>query len=724
MNAKVDLPTTAREAVSFCRICSGMCGILMTIDENDRVLKVRGDPEHATSQGFVCIKGLQIEESYHGKTRLLRSLKNRGDGTFEEIDAEQALDEIAAKMRVIIDESGPGSVAVYRGGGSFLQALAFQMHVDWLKAIGSKSMFSNSTIDQSAKWVTSDRLGMWDAGKDHFYNSDVIMIIGGNPLVSIGIAGFEMFNPVKKLKAARERGLKLIIIDPRHSDIAKHADVHLQLRPGEDPTVAAGLLRLILSEGWHDKEFCARHVSQLDALRAAVEPFTPDYVQRRAGIAPGQLRAAAELFARTSKRGFATTSTGACMAPRSNLSDHLYECLNVICGRYLRAGEPIPNPGAFQRPRVRRAEVIAPKRQWETNDISPGGNPLINGQRMTARLADEILMPGQNRVRALINDGGNPASSWPDQKKTVKALRALDLLVTIDPFMSTTASLSTYILAPKMQYEIANIGNCNRSYEPNVSLVPLQQYSPPILRTPPGSQLVEDWYVFWALAKRLKVQLVFDGVALNMEQAPSTEEMLEVYARGCNVSLDEVKKYPHGKVFPLRQLVEPPRPETNARFQVAPDDIVADLTKVAAEPFGALTEQAGRTYTHRLIVRRMREFMNSACQNLSAPKKRIPQNPAFMHPEDMRALGIAEGDAVTLRSEHGEVTGHAEADTTIQPGVVSMTHAWGAYPARGTDVLGSGGCTNLLVATDCYTEVENKMVRMTAIPVNISRAAG
>lgn len=711
-----------REAISFCRICSGMCGMVLTIDENDQIVKIRGDKQHPTTLGFACLKGLQAPEAYHGPNRLLHPLKKQPDGSFARIGLEQALDEIAEIVRRVMDEDGPNAVGLYRGGGTYCQPVTFLMHTDWLRAIGSQCYFTNSTIDQSAKWITADRLGSWAGGRHHFYNSDVIMIIGGNPLVSMGVGGFEMNNPLKKLKAAKARGQKLIVIDPRVSDIARFAEVHVQLKPGEDVTVAAGLIRIVLEEGWQDQDFCAQYVSQIEDLRRAVAPFTPDYVERRAGVPPETLRAAAELFA-TSKSGFATTSTGSCMSPRSNLSDHLYDCLNVLCGRFLREGDAIPNPGVFQTLKPKRAQVVPPRRQWESNLRSHAGAAIINGQMMTSKAADDILTPGKGRVRVMINSGGNPASTWPDQRKTMQALNALDLLVTQDPYMSSTARASHYILPPLMHYETSSIGAVNRSSEMHVSLVPFQQYAPAAIPPPKDSELTDDWYIFWALAKRLGVQLVFDGVELDMETAPTNEEMLALFTRNARIPLDDVRQHPHGKIYDIHQEVEAGDPEAKGRFEVAPADIVRELAEVAREPIDTHSVTHGEVYSHRLIVRRLREFMNSAAQNLSGPRERIPFNQAFMNPADMAANGFAEGDLVGIASHHGKVRAKLEADTTIQPGVVAMTHALGAYPEADDEFEKIAGCTNLLVTSSDFMEKENAMVRMSAIPVNILREA-
>src|SRR5262249_24845550 len=145
------------------------------------------------------------------------------------------------------------------------------------------------------------RLGTWHAGRQRALDSDVMMLVGANPILSLCTAGFVMQDATRQMKAAKAPGLKLIVVDPRRTESAHYADIFLQVRPGEDPTLSAGLWRMVLAEGWEDRAFCARWVNGLDALRRAVEPFTPDYVERRAGVPQASLRAAAAMFARDSR---------------------------------------------------------------------------------------------------------------------------------------------------------------------------------------------------------------------------------------------------------------------------------------------------------------------------------------------------------------------------------------------------------------------------------------
>ena len=250
-------------------------------------------------------------------------------------------------MQSIIARDGADAIAGFRGTMSYSNATANFMLPAFLRALGSRSFFSTMTVDQSAKWITVERLGSWAAGRDSFDVAEVLMFVGTNPLVSLSTFNFFLQHPVKAMQRFKARGGKLIVIDPRRTETARHADIFLQPYPGEDVTVIAGLLHIILDSGWHDAQFCARWVKDLERLRAAVASFTPAYVAQRAGIDADDLTAAARLFAHECRRGSAASGTGPNMAAHSNLAEHLIECLNVVCGRYARAGDRVPNPGVL-----------------------------------------------------------------------------------------------------------------------------------------------------------------------------------------------------------------------------------------------------------------------------------------------------------------------------------------------------------------------------------------
>jgi anaerobic selenocysteine-containing dehydrogenase len=715
-----------RSQKATCRLCGGVCGTVVTVDEQERVVDVRGDHEHVMTMGYACIKGLQAPHIHHGPARLLHPQKRLPDGTFVAIPLTQALDEIAAKLQGILARHTPRAIAAYRGTQGYLNAAAYAVMPAFLQALGSPSFYSSATIDQSSKFVAGERLGMWEAGWQPIDTCDVWLAAGFNPLVSVqSLMGFPTLNPTKRMQALKAKGVKFILIDPRRTETSRYADIHLQPYPGEDAALAAGLLHIILANGWEDSAFCDQHVQGMDALRLSLAPFTPQYVAQRAGVAASDLLAAAQLFAQQSQRGFATSCTGPSMGPHSNLAVHLYQCLNVVCGRFLRAGEPVANPGVLSPRWPVRAQVRSPTRAWERGPRSRvGAFHGFWGEMMSNTLADEILLPGPDQVRSLFVNGGNPLAAFPDQRKVAEAFRQLELLVTIDPVMSATAQLSHYVIPPKVLYEREDI---SLPFETLIYPQPFAQHSPAIVPPPPGSDVVDDWFVFWALAQRLGLTLTVNGEALNMAQPPSNRELLEVLTRHSQVPLEDVIAQPGGKVFELPPLAVAPADDKAGHFEVAPADVQAEMQALLNEPtqHGAYVE-AGQTYTHRLAVRRLREVVNSVLHDAPAIRKRSPANAAQLHPDDLASLSLTEGDEVLILSSHGQVTAMVKADDTLKPGVVTLAHCWGGLPgldeaATPADDKHPGSNVNLLISSVQHIEPINAMARMTGIPVNIRR---
>ena len=558
-------------------------------------------------------------------------------------------------------------------------------------------------------------MGAWHAGKDHFDASDVILLFGTNPLVSHSTMGLLVSDPTKRMKAARARGLKLITIDPRFTETSRYADIALQPHAGEDPTIAAGLLHIILAEKLHDQDFCNTYVEGLDALERAVAPFTPAYVAQRAGISADDLIATARLFAGAGKRGAAYSGTGPDMSPRSNLAEHMIECINVVCGRFKRAGDVLPNPELLSKERPWFAQVEPPTRSWERK--GPGrirGAGWFFGEKLASTLCDEILTPGRGQVRALIVDGGNPASLLPDKAKAVCALSSLELLVVIEPFMTNTARLAHYILPPLVPYERADVPTTfeGMSYFADG----WAQYTKAIIAPPADSELVDDWYVFWSIAKRLGLPLNYGGKPLDMDQPPSNESLIAMGLEGSMMPLEEVKRYPSGVAIDPADMpkVQPCAQEVPARFVVMPADIAEELAIVASEP---ATNEDSPAY--RLVARRERFVQNTVGIDLAGVRARTPFNPAYLNPEDLSSLGLATGDKVAIASDHGQIIAIAEADATLRRGTVAVSHGWGDVNFD-ADARQVGSSTNLLIADDRDVEPINAMVRMSGIPVSIS----
>lgn len=703
-----------KEKLSFCRICMGACGMIVTVDENDRMIDIRADRDDPQTLGFACFKGLRAVEAQNSANRVLRPMKRMPDGSLAPIALETALDEIAERLAKIKANHGGEAIAGYKGGGGYFTSSAVVMLNAFLRGLGSPKSYSSATIDQSAKYVTHGRLGLWPPGKPPIKRCDVMLLVGTNPLVSVN-PPFDVRNPVKRMKEARARGMKLIIIDPRRSETAAFADLHLQPLPGEDASVIAGLHHIILREGWYDKAFCEAHVGNLDALRKAVAPFTPDYVAARADVPADQLYEAAKLFAGSGLRGLAGSSTGPDMGPYSNATEHMIEALNVICGNLVKEGEEIANAGAILPRYPRKAQVTPAPRWWDSGPKSRiDGSGYIGEEMMTGVLADEILTPGEGQVHALIVHGGNPASSIPDQRKIVKALRSLDLLVCIEPTMSVTAELADYILPPFMQYERPDLPFWLYEYM-IYNDAAYTRYTPAVSAPPEGAELVDDWYVFWSLAKRLGAPLDYLGSPLDLDSPPTTDELLARTAQHAPVSWNEIKRHERGLIVDdTPQYAEPADPDWTGRFSVMPPDVAGEVAQAYAE--GADDGQ----YPYRIAVRRLRETFNSVGRDLPTTRKRVPYNLAFINPDDLADIGAETGDEVEITSPSGAIVAVAEADPTLRRRALSVPHGFGGLPDSGSNrgYYQDGVSTNLLLE-DQKRETINAMPRMTGIKVSL-----
>jgi anaerobic selenocysteine-containing dehydrogenase len=717
-----DSPGTTVTRSTFCRICHAACAMLVDIEDGTRVVAARGDRDDPLFEGYACIKGRQLPDQHHHPDRLRSTLRRGDSGEFEQVSSAHALDEIAEKIREIVERYGPRAVASYTGTGAFQNSTSAAVAQAWHRGFESPSFYTSVTIDQPAHRAAALRLGSWEAGWHNFSDADVSLAVGYNPLVSsYGPAGgLQGTNPFVSLRRAKERGLTLIVIDPRRTELAAAADIHLPVRPGEDPALLAGLIRVILDEGLHDDDFCTRHVDQLDTLRVSVEPFTLDHVAQRCGVDADDVAAAARLFA-AGPRGAAGTGTGPNMAPHSMLTEHLALTLNVICGRVNRPGDTLES-GAFLGPGdTRRAQVLAP------SSPSPGPAHRVaglfgapGGEMLTSRLADEILLPGDGQVRALIVSGGNPIVAFPDQHKTEEALRHLDLLVVIDHRLTPTAEMADYVIAPRLELERADVPHIMDRRFP----APYINYTPAVLEV--TDDLITEWEVFAGIAARNGTPIELPGGPIPMSDGALDEHVdddaiLDLVYGNARVPMAQIRADGATIRDDRRITVVEGDPTSVARFAVAPADVAAELADVERE-FVDHDETSGSAFPFRLVSRRLKHVLNSLGTELPKLAAVGTTNDAHLHPDDLDLLGVAPGDIVTITSPHGTIDGVVAASPDLRRGVVSMAHSWGRASTDPADVRLHGAPTNRLVSTDVGFDPITGMAVQSAIPVSISPA--
>jgi anaerobic selenocysteine-containing dehydrogenase len=707
---------------TFCRNCTAHCPMELEVEDGN-ITAVRPDGSKSPYGPYICPKGqMAADLTNGGQGRLLQCYGRSPTGELAPLGLDAALDEIAARLRRIVGEHGPTSVAAYRGNGAHFNTLATPMLATWMAALGTPYVFSSMTLDQSAKWVTAMRMGVMTSGKRALNDVDVAITAGSNPVVSHQthpyVAG-ENGAPGRAYAAARKRGLKLIVVDPRRTETARFADLHLQIRPGEDVTLFAGLIRLILQSDSHDAGFCARFVDGLEALRRAVAPFTPQYVEARAGVPATQLQTAANWLG-NGKRVHCGSATGPSMGPRSNLADHLIEALNAILGGYYRAGETLPNVGVL-KPRRAIERVVPPTRAWEQGlKLRTVDAGKLFGEFPSALLPDEILNPDADRIRALIVVGGNPTMALGEPEKTARAFAKLELLVVIDPELTETARRAHFVIAPTLPFERHDVTLFIDGVYPS----PFAQYTAPV-RSPP-SGVIDEGRFFWELARRMDLPLVFkaamfgvdyghagDGLPLDMTVPPDPVELMRWMCRKSLVPFDELLGADGGVRPDLPpQVVSEAAPST-ARLDLCPQDVAAELATVRSEP------EPATDYPYRLAVRRVLEAMNGGYHRAERTATRYPVNWAFMNPQDMAAEGIEEGGGVEISSATGSIRALAKADGDLRRGVVSMSHLFGRLQPSGDPMADGGSHTGRLVSLTTGLQTINYMPTQTGLPVRV-----
>lgn len=721
---------------ALCRICGSYCPILVTV-EDGRPVKVTGDPGAPLYDSYTCPKGRALPEQHNDPSRLLHSMKRQADGGYEPIGSEQAMDEIAAKVSRIIAEHGPRSVALYWGTGMCTLAENVSVAAAWMEAIGSPMIFGASAIDKPGAPIAQAAHGHWLGGHPPFEAADAWIMIGLNPLISCS-GGFPPNNPGLRLKeAVGDRGMKLIMIDPRRTETARRAHLHLQIRPGEDPSILAAMIHVVLAEGWEDKAFLADNVVGVERLRAAVAGFTPSYAAERAGVAAEDIVTAARIFAQARYAGIGV-GVGPSFSLTGSLTDYLSTALTTLCGFWSREGDVVAKPNILLPAYEARAEAVSPFQGWDYGERLRSrdlGNSVAG--MPTGAIADEILHEGEGRIRALFCMAGNPMMAWPDQHRAAKALRSLDLLVTAELEMSATARMSDYVIAPRLSLEvpatsalvegIKHIGHL-RGIEG-----PYGRYSPAIVDPPAGSDVIADWELYYGLARRMGLQLTVTTSfgkgphadappqrdPIDMETKPSTDDLLRLTHRNARIPLERVRQFPHGHLFEeVDERVKPKRAGATGKLDVGNGYMMGLLRDVA----GSAPDRTSAEYPYLMLSRRSNRLMNSGGRNNPRLGGKEPTNPAYMNPADLAELGLIAEDRIIMRSRFGAIQAVVAADPGLRPGCVSITQGFGANPDEAEDPAAIGCNSGRLLSADAEFDDISGIPRIGGVPVAIERA--
>jgi anaerobic selenocysteine-containing dehydrogenase len=423
-----------------CVLCPQNCGLEIEV-ENNRMVKVRADKTNAKSEGYVCRKGMNVAYHQHNADRLQYPLKKVG-GKFERISWDQATDEIAAKLKSIVGTHGPRSFA-YMGAST--QGCHFEAGFGIRLMRGLGSQYHYSALGQEfagAFWVighTHGRQYLHDS--PDVDNADVLFTLGWN-----GMQSHQMPQaPVKLRRFSKDKNKVLIVVDPRKTETAKLADIHLPIRPGTDSLLIKAMISIILKEGWENKEYISAHTNGFDQIRSYFKNFDARAALEVCQLDFDEVYKVTRIYA--TRKSALRNDLGIFMGRHGALNSYLIVILQSICGRLcVKGGNVIPG---HMMPIGSHSDETNPK-TWRT--ASTNSFPVC-GVFPPNVMPEEILSDHPERLRAVLVAGSNPLRSYADTTAYEKAFGRLELLVTAEIAMTETAALSHYVLPSRSGYE-------------------------------------------------------------------------------------------------------------------------------------------------------------------------------------------------------------------------------------------------------------------------------
>lgn len=631
-----------RTVRSFCRVCTSVCGILVDLS-GDQVVRVRGDPDHPLSHGYTCAKGRALPKLHHHPDRIERPLL-RVDGVLQSTTWDTCLDDLATRLRTIIDRFGPAAVGIFFGSGVGMDAAGYRMAQALHAAIGTPAKFSPLTIDGTAKVLVSDLVGGSVAlnARPDYDHLTFVMYVGSNPVVSHGHT-VAIPDPVTSIRALRARA-EVWVVDPRRTETARLATHHLAPRPGADYAILAFLVREVLRDG-ADRYVLEHHTVDSGVLVEAVAPFT---LEHAACVADVPEAALAELLdaVRRARRVAVETGTGVTMAASANVTQWLAWALMIVTGSMNRSGGAWFHPGFGHQLESFELPVSPPG--GGTFGPGPASRPEAQaflGEWPCAALPDEIRA---GNIRAVLNLGGHLVTAFPETGTLVPALEELDVFATVEIIANGTTALSTHVLPTKDQLERADVTLWD-FLSPRVAA----QHTSAVV-DPVGDRR-STWWVLAELGRRLG----HDLAATSGAHATDDARLAHVAGRA-RCSYDDLVA--HGWAETAHELPAPwvdAHVERLGGWRLAPQLLVDQLAQLSRrETSGPLV----------LVPRRQVRHLNSQFGYLGEAAE------IMIHPDDAASAGVADGEPVVVRSGSGELVGVAKVDPSIRLGVVSVPH--------------------------------------------------
>lgn len=743
---------TVRVHRRICPFCEQNCATLVKVDHStDEVLEVRGDKDDPLSKGYICPKAYAVKDLHHDPDMLTGPVIKR-DGKFVSVGWEEALDFAAERIKAIQAEHGKNGVGFFSGTTvAHHPGLALYLG-PLMVTLQSQQIYSTSSIDCHPHFLAAASMfgGPGSLPVPDIDRSDYFVLIGANPAQSNG-SFMTAPNVMGRLRDIKKRGGKIVVIDPRRTETAKIADWHLSIEPGGDAALLLAVARTLFEEDLVDLGHLKKHASNVDRLRELAEPFAPERVSASTGIGADDIRTLArELAAAPSACIYGRI--GSCMQRFGSVTNWLINAINGLTGNLDSEGGAMFPGGVFQSILVsdRHDGNSIPYDRYRSR---VSNFPELTNQFPAALMVEEMTVPGEGQMKALITMGANPVLSSPNGGGSLtRALEGLEFMMSFDIFINETTRHADVILPspPHLSHSDFMI------FFTFVTVRDYIKYAPPIFEKREGE--MHDSAIFCELIARLQgitpqeaddlaLQMLFDHlraqgnevladmtlpqVVQHIGSDPGEERLFDMLLRSGpygdhfgerpdGLTLAKLKDHGEGMDFgPMRPHIEDVLHMPGKMIDFAPEAITPDVARVDE------WLNAGKDDGLHLIGRRQVRSCNTWMHNFPSLAKGPELCVLLMHPDDAGNRNIADGGTVTIRSRTGELKVPVKLTDEMRPGVVSLPHGWGhvddEVPGMPHAKSRPGVNYNIL-ADETLMDMPSGNVNLNHIPVEVAPA--
>jgi anaerobic selenocysteine-containing dehydrogenase len=696
---------TEREVSTFCRVCEPACGLLAKVVEGE-LTGLRPDKANPITRGFACNKGLAGDEIHRDPDRVDYPLRRCADGSFERVGWDEAISDIAARLKSIKETHGRNSIAPYIGNPTAFNTLAGPAIGALFAQLGVRRTFSSGTQDCANKMAGSE--AVFGSSTMHpvpdLSHTDLFLSFGSNPRVSHA-SFISIPDPIRVLKAIVSRGGRVVHINPRRIETEKtRAGETLLIRPDTDIYLLAAMIHEIDAAVGFDEAAIGQHGKHVEELRAFVAGYSAERVAAATGISAEEIRALALAFA-DAESASVHMSTGVNMGRQGTLAYWLMHMLSFVTGNLDRRGGNILSVGFYESAKAGRRSFEDGFVDSEYGRIRKGGLP--------GNLLPDYVMQEKDPIRAMITIAGNPVLSIGGEDRLRAAMEKLELLVVIDLYQNATAEYADYILPSTDSFERAdiNITGLGLQHEPWI------QYTEPVVE--PRGERREEWWILGKIAQALGLKSPFDESGEARGLWGRIDHMLQ--SRG--MTLEQVREAPHGIAF---EGLTPGRFYSNhlqtddGKVDCCPPGF-ADAITICEEQLLELDAEGSDRL--KMITLRDPYMHNSWYANLERMKGGTKdRNYVYVHPDDASKRGLVEGDLVRMSNAWGAVEMPLRIDPDLKHGVVAVTHGWGNAKTPGMRVAQKtpGANQNALLPSGVgsFDPLSNQAF-MTGVPVDV-----